>query len=365
MPIQSFAVHPSKVFRTPEERFADLPGFPYIPRYGFLESLRYAFIDETSGILHNGRELSAEEAKKVPSDQIHWETFLCLHGQPTWSYLYRRMIPVFLNHSTAGNNKYIRRRVLAPDYFGCGRSDKPIDDDFYTFDMHQSFLIHFVRRHILEEGPRSGDVTMLLQGGILGFTLVPIFPELFTRLLVMNTALGLGKAPSKGWNEFHDFIKRSPDVNVGNIIARGTTHLTPKEIAAYDAPHPNMQSKSSVRRFPPLVPRTRDMPGVPSSFAALGYISRLLPSQLRVFVAIGLKDPVLGEPVMEELTKIAFSSVGSFVLKHPEAGHFVQEWGAPIAQKALDAWSVPQGQEDKVQIEGVEWRAVKAAAAKL
>jgi len=78
MPIQKFDVPPSRIVRTPDERFFDLPGFPYIPRYEFLEGLRYAFIDETSGILHDGKELSIEEAKKIPKDQINWETFLCL-----------------------------------------------------------------------------------------------------------------------------------------------------------------------------------------------------------------------------------------------------------------------------------------------
>jgi len=365
MPYPSaYNVPPSRVARTPDDRFVDLPDFNYTPRYGHLHGLRYAFIDETSGILHNGKELSASESRSIPNSSIHWETFLCLHGQPTWSYLYRRMIPVFLKHSTSGSGGYIRRRILAPDYFGFGRSDKPIDDDFYTFDMHQRFLINFVHRHIVEEGSARGDVIAVVQdwGGILGLTLPPIFPNLFTKLLVMNTGLGLGKVPSKAWQDFHDFIKRSPNADVGGIIARGTKHLTPKEIAAYNAPHPDQLSKAGVRRFPPIVPREPNMPGVASSYAALAYFNRLLPSQLRVFVAIGLKDPVLGEPVMESMTKLAFSSTGAFVFKHPEAGHFVQEWGAPIAQAALDAWSFPLGTEEHAKIEGVEWRPSPSSA---
>lgn len=117
--------------------------------------------------------------------------------------------------------------------------------------------------------------------------------------------------------------------------------------------------KASVRRFPTIVPREPNMPGVASSYAALAYYNHLLPSQLRIFVAIGLQDPVLGDPVMEALIRIAFSSTGTFVLKNRDAGHFVQEWGGPIAQKAMDAWSVPQGMEAKVQIEGVQWRPPK------
>lgn len=107
------------------------------------------------------------------------------------------------------------------------------------------------------------------------------------------------------------------------------------------------------------------MPGVPSSFAAVAYLNRLRPSQMRVFVVIGMKDPVLGEPVMENLVRVAFSTTGSFVFKHPDAGHFVQEWGGPITEMVLDAWSVPQGQEDELRLEGVEWRAPAAVQSKL
>lgn len=123
--------------------------------------------------------------------------------------------------------------------------------------------------------------------------------------------------------------------------------------------------QASVRRFPPIVPRTPDMPGVPSSFAALGYFTRLFPSQIRIFVAIGMQDPVLGEPVMDALTNLLFSSVGAFVLKHSEAGHFVQEWGGPISKTALDAWSIPRGKEATVKIDGVTWKAPNTPGAKL
>ncbi|KAF8582409.1 hypothetical protein K439DRAFT_155872 [Ramaria rubella] len=140
--MSNYDVPLSKVVRTPDDRFRDIPGFPYTPRYEYLGSLRYSFIDITSGILCNGRELLPTDLKGISAEDIHWETYLCLHGQPTWSYLYRRMIPVFLHHSPAGSHKYIRRRVLAPDFFGCGRSDKPVDDALYTWDMHMGFLIN-------------------------------------------------------------------------------------------------------------------------------------------------------------------------------------------------------------------------------
>ncbi|GJJ14064.1 hypothetical protein Clacol_008321 [Clathrus columnatus] len=342
MPIL-YDIPPEKVFRTPEECFVNLSGFPYEPRYSHLGNLRYAFIDETSAVFYGGKALSAEETRNISNKDIHLETFICLHGQPTWSYLYRKMIPVLLNHVPKGHlqKKYVRRRVLAPDYFGCGRSDKvkevlhPIDDSFYTFDMHQDYLINFVHRHVINESPTSGEITLVMQ----------------------DWGLGLGKSPSKGWLAFHDFIKRSPNANVGGIIARGTPQLTPAEIAGYDAPHPNQISKASVRRFPPIVPREPDMPGVPSSFAAVAYLNRLKPSQMRVFVIIGLKDPVLGEPVMEGLIRVAFGTTGTFVYKHPEAGHFVQEWGSSITEKVLDAWSISQGQETETRLEDIEWRA--------
>src|SRR5208283_534219 len=161
--------------------------------------------------------------------------FLCLHGQPTWSYLYRRMIPHFLATGS---------RVVAPDFFGFGRSDKPADHRVYTFDFHRNSLLAFVRALDLT------DVTLVVQdwGGLLGLTLPLDVPERFSRLIVMNTALPTGDVPlSKGFLDWRAFSNSHPDMAVGKLLARACPHLTPAEAAAYDAPHPDARYKAGAR----------------------------------------------------------------------------------------------------------------------
>src|SRR5690242_19143718 len=141
--------------RTPDERFANLPGFSWAPNYLDWKGLRVHYVDAGKG------------------DRV----LLCLHGEPTWSYLYRKMIPPFV---AAGY------RVIAPDFVGFGRSDKAEDESFYTFDMHRDFLLWLVEKLDVKK------VTLAVQdwGGLLGLTLPMEMPERFERLLVMNTALG-------------------------------------------------------------------------------------------------------------------------------------------------------------------------------
>jgi len=273
---------------------------------------------------------------------------------------------------------------LAPDFIGFGRSDKPTDDEFYTWDMHQRFCCEFVAKHVLGlKDKYPGHVMGVFQdwGGILGFTLPPTFPNLFTHLLVMNTGFGLGSPPSQGWLKFRDFIKANPNPAIGRLLGRGAAHMTEQEKKAYDVPYPDQESKvivpllcadvvvdhitrkAGVRRFPEIVPIEKTMDGVASSFAAYAYFQNLKPSDLRVLVAIGMADPVLGEGAMNKTVIPAFeSSTGCLVMKIPEAGHFVQEWGEGIAEKAVDIWSTEK--DEDVKIDGIEWR-LKQKAAKL
>ena len=148
-----------KVLRTPDERFAQLPDFPYAPQYAQVDGLRMHYIDEG------------------PRDAA--VTVLCLHGQPSWAYLYRKMIPVFVQAGL---------RVVAPDWFGFGRSDKPDDDAWYTFERHRNSMLRFVEQMDLR------NVLLVVQdwGGLLGLTLPLQQPERYTRLLVMNTGSGPG-----------------------------------------------------------------------------------------------------------------------------------------------------------------------------
>ncbi len=247
--------------------------------------------------------------------------FLCLHGQPTWSYLYRRMIPHFL---AAGG------RVVAPDLYGFGRSDKPADDAIYTFDFHRNSLIALVRALDLN------DVTLVVQdwGGLLGLTLPLESPERFSRLIVMNTALPTGDVPlAKGFLDWRAFCNSQPDLAVGRLLKRACPQLSSAEAAAYDAPYPDARHKAGVRRFPNLVPEFVDSPG-----AAIGRASREFwrhdwrgPSVM----AIGMTDPVLGPPVMRGLHKDIRGCPPP--LEFAEVGHFVQEWGEQVAPAVLAA----------------------------
>lgn len=286
--------------RTPDERFAKLPGFPYAPRYLDWQGLRAHYVDEGK------------------SDRV----FLCLHGEPTWSFLYRRMIPPFVASGA---------RVVAPDFLGFGRSDKPVEESFYTFDRHRTFLLQFIERLDLTR------ITLVVQdwGGLLGLTLPMEMPERFERLLVMNTALGTGDAPlSEGFVAWRAYVKKTPDLPCGKLMQRTCPHLTPAEADAYDAPYLDLASKAGARAFPNLVPDRPDAPGAALSRKARDWWMNAWKGE--AFMAIGAKDPVLGPPVMNALRKVIRNCPEPFV--HAEGGHFLQEWGEDIAREALKQW---------------------------
>jgi haloalkane dehalogenase len=296
----------TEVLRTPDERFLDLPNFLYDPIYidelkGF-EGLRMHYVDE-----------GPQEAEQL---------FLCLHGEPTWSYLYRKMIPIFTG---AGY------RVVAPDFFGFGRSDKPVNEAVYTFDFHRNSLIAFIEYLDLD------NITLVCQdwGGILGLTLPMDLIHRFSRLLILNTTLGTGDVQlSKGFLDWRNWVRKNPDMSAGRLLKLTCPHLSERECAAYDAPFPDINYKAGVRRFPELVPDRPDAPGAELSRRAREWLRSKWTGS--VFVAIGMKDPVLGPPVMQVLRNDIRNCPEPF--EHPEAGHFVQEWGGEIARKALSAF---------------------------
>ena len=295
---------PIESLRTPEHCFAAIPDFDFPMRYdddlpGY-EGLRAAWID----------------AGPATADRC----FLCLHGEPSWSFLYRRMIPVFL---TSG------ARVVAPDLFGFGRSDKPVHREDYSFAFHRNHLLALVDRLDLE------NITLVVQdwGGLLGLTL-PVdsgFRARLSRLLIMNTALGTGVHPGPGFEAWKQYALTTPEFRAGAIIARGTPHLTPAEIAAYDAPFPDARYQAGARQFPALVPVTPEMEGAELSRRAAAFWRDEWrgPS----FMAIGAADPVLGPPVMERMQRLIRGCPPPMVIE--DGGHFVQEWGEPIARAAL------------------------------
>ena len=296
-----------EALRTPEDRFLGLPGLAFAPRYvdglpGY-ESLRVHYLDERPSGVASGR------------------TVLCLHGQPTWCYLYRKMIPSF---SAAGH------RVVAPDLLGFGRSDKPVDDGLYTFSFHRGMLMRFLESLDLRR------VTLVVQdwGGLLGLTLPMEYPDRIDRLIVMNTGLGIGRSPGPGFDAWKAFVAEKPDFDIGKLMKRSVAGLTDAEAAAYDAPFPDRRYRAGVRRFPALVPVEPGMDGVEVSQRAAQFFREHWSG--RTFMAIGMQDPVLGPPVMHALAKIIRGCPPP--LEVPQAGHFVQEHGAAVAEAALAAF---------------------------
>jgi len=292
----------TEVLRTPDERFAHLPGFAIAPRYLELPGF-------------DGLRMHYAEAGPPDAEQV----FLCLHGEPTWSYLYRRMIPVF---TAAGH------RAVAPDLFGFGRSDKPVDDAWYTFERHRDSLLAFIDELEL------ANVTLVCQdwGGLLGLTLPMTMPERFSQLIVMNTTLGTGEVPlTDGFKAWRKWVANNPDLDCAKLLGRACPHLSPAEAAAYAAPYPDVRFKAGARRFPQLVPDRPDAPGADLSRRARTWWREQWRGQS--FMAIGMTDPVLGPAVMEALRADIRGCPPP--MQVAEAGHFVQEWGEAIALEAL------------------------------
>lgn len=298
----------SKVIRTPDACFVDLPDFPWTPQYidtlaGY-EGLRMARVDEG------------------PKDAEH--VFLCLHGQPSWSFIYRHMIPQFLN---AGS------RVVAPDLFGFGRSDKPVEDQAYSFNFHRQSLIELIEALDLR------NVTLVVQdwGGILGLTIPPDMPDRFNRLLAMDTVLGLGGGTTDGFDAWRGFHNENPDYDIAALFQKYVPGMSDRVAAAYAAPFPDGRFRAGTRRFPFLVMTEPDMEGVEISRRAASWWQS--DWQGDDFMAVGEKDELIPPWLMKRMHEILRLKRPAMML--PEAGHFVQEThGAEVARAALIAWGL-------------------------
>jgi haloalkane dehalogenase len=224
------------VLRTPDERFANLPGYGFAPHYLDLDGLRVHYVDE-----------GPRAASPV----------LLLHGEPSWSYLYRKMIPII---SAAGH------RCVAPDLVGFGRSDKPAARSAYTYQRHVDWM-----RGVLE-GLDLRDVTLVCQdwGGLIGLRLVAEHPDRFARIVAANTFLPTGDVPpGQAFLKWREYSQTTPDFHVGGIIKGGcATELSADVIAAYDAPFPSDEYKAGPRQFPLLVPASPDDPAASANRAA-------------------------------------------------------------------------------------------------
>lgn len=293
--------------RTPDDRFEGLPGYPWAPRYvsvlPALEGLRLHHLDEGP--------------RNAPV------TWLCLHGNPAWSYLYRHMIPVFLD---AGH------RVVAPDMPGFGKSDKPTAVGWHTFSRHRQVLWELVEALELEH------VNLVVQdwGGLLGLTLPMAAPARYRGLLVMNTHLATAEEPlPDGFVHWRAMCRDKPDFAISRLFSRGSPLLSQAECAAYDAPFPDQAHRAATRAFPEMVPEKPNDDGVAAARQAAAFWTESWTG--RSMMAVGMQDPVFTPARMERLRQRIRGC--TLPMQVPEGGHFVQEQGGPIAVEALRALS--------------------------
>ena len=289
------------VLRTPDACFADLPGYPWEPRYAQTsDDVRMAYLDEGTG-----------------------PVVLLLHGEPSWSYLYRHMIPVLVE---AGY------RVVAPDLIGFGRSDKPALMEDYTYARHMEWL-----RSLLFDALDLTDVTLVCQdwGGLLGLRMVAEHPDRFARVVAANTGLpdGTRRLPDAWW-AFHDFVQKTPDLPIGFLVASGcAVPMAPEVQAAYDAPFPDASYKAGARAFPGLIPQTLDNPATPDNQRAW----TVLETWDKPFLcAFSDSDPITSGGERALIGRIP-GAAGQPHTTIAGGGHFLQEdRGAELAAVIVD-----------------------------
>lgn len=291
-----------RVLRTPEERFADLPGFHFRPHY----------VEVPTGEPAGGagaERLRVHYLDEGPADAA--ETVLCLHGEPSWSFLYRKMVPVLV---AAGH------RVVAPDLVGFGRSDKPADRRDYTYARH----VEWLRAALFDRLDLRG-VTLVCQdwGGLLGLRLVAEHPERFRRVVAANTGLPTGdERPTKAFLDWQRFSQEAARLPIGAIVDGATTsNLPPEVVAAYDAPFPDERYKEGARQFPALVPTTPDDPASDANRRAW--------QMLRAFERPFLCAFSDGDPITRGADRLFTTAVpGAAGQPHVTiagGGHFLQE----------------------------------------
>jgi haloalkane dehalogenase len=286
------------VVRTPEEALQGLPDFPFVSHYRTVEGLRLAHLDEGEGA-----------------------PVIFFHGEPTWSFLWRRVIPPVRD---AGF------RCIAPDLAGFGRSDKPTDIDFYTYDRHVELT-----GTLLEDLDVSGATVVVHDwGGPIGLRLAVEQAARIERLVILDTGLFTGhQKMSDAWIAFRDFVSRTEDLPVGMLV-RGACKSDPSEevIAAYDAPYPDAASKAGARAFPLLIPQTPDAPGAEAGQQVL---DALRDDRRPTLMLWADSDPVLplstGERFAEAIGRAAPRTIEN-------ASHFLQEDQGPLIGELIAEW---------------------------
>lgn len=291
-----------KLLRTPDERFTNLQDYAFAPHYVEVEGIRIHYLDE---------------------GQHPEETVLLLHGEPSWSYLYRHMIPPLV---AAGY------RVIAPDLVGFGRSDKPAAQDDYSYEGHVSWMSQWLEQLDLK------NITLFCQdwGGLIGLRLVAAYPDRFKRVVAANTFLPTGKGkPVAAFLQWQQYAKSSPKFNIGKIVNGGTVRdLSAAEIAAYDAPFPDDTYKAGARIFPALVPTAPSHAGIAGNLQAWEVLKNWQKPFLTTFSD---RDPITfgGDQYMQK--KIPGTQGQAHVTISP-GGHFLQEDQGPEIARHMIAF---------------------------
>jgi haloalkane dehalogenase len=273
-----------ETYRTPDERFDELPGYDFAPRYVEQDGLRMHYVDEGEGT-----------------------PVLLLHGEPTWAFLYRKVIAGLTQHS----------RCIAPDYFGFGRSDKPVDPGWYSYDAHYRSIERFVQELDLRE------LTLVVQdwGGPIGFRLCVEQPDRIAKLVVLNTGIG-ARAPNEEWLRFQAFVRRvGTEIVPGQLIRMTLVQPAGDDvIAGYDAPFPVPESRVGVVQFPELVATSSDHP---SAAAMLDVRERLRRFEQPALVLFSDSDPIFSRRAAQAMADLLPNA--ELALPVRGAGHFLQE----------------------------------------
>ena len=284
------------VFRTPDERFAALPGYDFEPHYAEVDGLRLHYLDEGDG-----------------------PPIVCFHGEPTWAYLYRKLVPPLRDGG---------HRVVCPDYAGFGRSDKPTEQGWYSYDRHVELVSGLLA------GLDLTDATVVVQdwGGPIGLRWAVENEERVARLVILNTGLFTGRV-SRGFLAWQDFARRNPDLPVGFVVGGATATELPEDVvSAYEAPFPTPDSKAGAAVFPLLVPTSEEHAGAGEMRAVSDALSRWEKPAL---VAFSDSDPVFPYPRAGEVFVDLIPGAGDQV-KIEGAAHFLQEdRGERIAEHML------------------------------
>lgn len=290
------------LLRTPDDRFTNLPDFPFEPRFVDVGGPRMAWV-----------ETGPANAPVV----------LCLHGEPTWSFLYRTLLRRF---AAAG------LRAIAPDLIGFGRSDKPARREDYTYQRHLDWLLAFLDSQRLER------LTLVCQdwGGLLGLRLVAEHPHRFARVVAANTFLPTGDQPMpKAFFRWREFSQSTPDFQVGDIVSKGcATPLAPEVVRAYDAPFPSDAFKAGARQFPMLVPASPEDPQTLPNRRAWESLGRFEKPFLTAFSD---QDPITrgGDAVLQAIIP---GAQGRPHVTLAGGGHFLQEDCGPALADTVIAF---------------------------